>query len=115
MRELEPILAAFHAATDCDVALWVSERGVVRTACSAPRDVPPPTDAMMLPLAGEHARVVVQGRGGSTVALVAGIPATRPGPPPGGPRPGPPPPRGPPGSRSARAPTIPGSTRAGSA
>ena len=77
MRELEPILAAFHDATGCDIALWIGDRGGVRTACSAPREVPPPTDVATLPPPGEHARVVVQGRGGSTVALVAGVPASK--------------------------------------
>jgi sigma-B regulation protein RsbU (phosphoserine phosphatase) len=90
MKELVPILNAFHAATGCDIAVWIALDGRPRVACAAPREVRPPADVSQLPLAGERARVEVPDGNGTLALLVAGVPFARPawvaiGPCPGDP------------------------------
>lgn len=78
MRELLPILQAFHAATGCDIAVWIAHGSGVRVACAAPREVRPPADATGLPAVGGRAEIVVDSGGGPVALLVAGVPFVRP-------------------------------------
>lgn len=71
MRELVPVLAGFHEATGCGVAVWVAQAARVRVACGVPVELEPPRDAAILPPPGAQSSVA---HGGHAL-LVAGVPA----------------------------------------